>query len=267
MVKLLNTGSHAISTAADAIVVQQLAPSGTLRAAINFGNPVLAQRDPVGGDPRGVSVDLAREIARRLGVAVQFVPYDAAGKVFEALQSAAWDVAFLAIDPKRATEIEFTAPYVIIEGSYMVPQSSPLRTIADVDRPGVRVAVGNGSAYELFLSRTLQHAQLVRAPTGDQAIAQFLREGLDAAAGVKSPLQSFAQDRADLRVMEGRFMAIEQAVGMPKGRGSPEGAAAALLFLRTLVEDAKTSGFVAAGLAASGQHDAQVAPRATLAVR
>jgi polar amino acid transport system substrate-binding protein len=243
-------------------VIQQLAPSGTLRAAINLGNPVLAQRDAATGDLRGVSVDLARELANRLGVALRFVPYDAAGKVFEALQAAAWDIAFLAIDPKRATEIAFTAPYVIIEGSYMVLRTSPLQTIADVDRTGVRIAVGNGSAYELFLTRTLQHAELVRLPTGNEAIAAFLRDGIDAVAGVKSPLQKFAQNRPDLRVMDGRFMAIEQAMGMPKGRGKPEAAHSALQFLGAFVEEAKATGLVAAGLERSGQRDAQVAPPA-----
>lgn len=241
-------------------VVHQLAPSGTLRAAINLGNPVLAQRDAGTGDLGGVSVDLARGLAGRLDVPLQLVPYDAAGKVFEALQSRAWDVAFLAIDPKRATEIAFTAPYVIIEGSYMVLRTSPLQAVADVDRAGVRIAVGNGSAYELFLSRTLQHAQLVRFATGSEAIAAFLRDGLDAVAGVKSPLQKFAQNRTDLRVMDGRFMAIEQAMGMPKGRGTPEAAGRALGFLRAFVEEAKASGLVAAGLARTGQQDAQVAP-------
>ena len=243
-------------------LVQQLAPSGTLRAAINLGNPVLAQRDATTGALRGVSLDLARAVGRQLDVPVQFVSYDAAGKVFEALQSRAWDIAFLAIDPKRATEIAFTAPYVIIEGSYMVMKSSRLHAIADVDRDGVRIAVGNGSAYELFLSRTLRHAQLVRFATGNEAIASFLRDGLDAVAGVKSPLQKFTQDRADLRVMDGRFMAIEQAMGMPKGRGNPEAADRALQFLRAFVEDAKASGLVAGGLARSGQRDAQVAPPA-----
>jgi polar amino acid transport system substrate-binding protein len=253
-----------MSQAPHSDVIQQLAPSGTLRAAINLGNPVLAQRDVATGELGGVSVDLARDVASQLKVPVQFVPYDAAGKVFEALQSRAWDVAFLAIDPKRATEIAFTAPYVIIEGSYMVGKSSPLQTIADVDHAGVRIAVGNGSAYELYLSRTLEHAQLVRLPTGSEAIAAFLRDGLEAVAGVKSPLQKFARDRADLRVMDGRFMAIEQAMGMPKGRGNSESAGRALQFLRAFVEDAKASGLVAAGLARSGQHDAQVAPPAVL---
>ncbi|MEP7329959.1 MAG: transporter substrate-binding domain-containing protein [Betaproteobacteria bacterium] len=245
-------------------VVRQLAPSRTLRAAINFGNSVLAQRDADNGEARGASVDLAQEIGRRLGVPVELVPFEAAGKVFEALRSATWDVAFLAIDPKRATEIEFTAPYVIIEGSYMVPVMSPLQTIADVDRPGVRIAVGNGSAYELYLSRTLVHAQLIRENTGNEAIARFLREGLEAAAGVKSPLQKFAQGHPELRVMDGRFMAIEQAVGMPKGRGNAADAALAAQFLRALVEDVKASGFVAASLTRTRQHDAQVAPAASV---
>ena len=249
---------------ASANIVQQLAPSGTLRAAINFGNPVLAQRDGPGGKPGGVTIELAHELGRRLGLPVTLVGYDAAGQVFAAAATAtaAWDVAFLAIDPKRATAIEFTAPYVIIEGAYMVPVASPLRTIADVDRPGVRIAVGTGSAYELYLTRTLRHAVLVHAPTGNDSIAQFQREGLEAAAGVRSPLQMFVQGQPGLRMIDGRFMAIEQAMGMPKGRGDKIDAARAAQFLRAFVEDMKASGFVAAALTRSGQHDAQVAPAA-----
>lgn len=245
-----------------ASIVHQLAPSGTLRAAINFGNPVLAQRDGPGGQPGGVTIALAHELGRRLGVPVELTGYDAAGQVFAAVATQAWDVAFLAIDPKRATEIEFTAPYVIIEGAYMVPVASPLQTVADVDRPGVRIAVGTGSAYELFLTRTLKHAALVHAPTGNDAIAQFQRDGLEAAAGVRSPLQKFVQGRPGLRMIEGRFMAIEQAMGMPKGRGDATPAAQAAIYLRAFVEAMKASGFVAAALARSGQHDAQVAPAA-----
>jgi len=233
-----------------------LAPSGTLRAAINYGNPVLAQKDPATGSPRGISSEIARELGQRLGVPVAFVTFDAAGKVFEALARDAWDVAFLAIDPKRATQIEFTSPYVIIEGSYMVPADSPLRTVDDVDREGVRIAVGNGSAYELYLTRTIKHAQIVRAPTGNEAIAMFERDKLEAAAGVKSPLLSYAQARPHLRVMDGRFMVIEQAIGVPKAR------AAAAPYVRTMIEELKASGFVADGLARSGQHDARVAPAA-----
>ena len=238
-------------------VRKELAPTGTLRAAINFGNSVLAQKDPATGGPCGISIDLARELGRRLGVPVDLVTFDAAGKVFEALKTGVWDVAFLAIDPKRATEIDFTAPYVIIEGSYMVAADSPLRTIDDVDRAGVRIAVGNGSAYELYLSRTIMQAEIVRAPTGNEAIAMFLRDKLDVLAGVKSPLLKFAKTRPDMRVMDGRFMVIEQAMGVPKGRD------AGARYLRAMIEELKSSGFIASGLTRSGQHDAKVAPAST----
>jgi len=234
----------------------ELAPSGKLRAAINFGNPVLAQKDPTTGEPRGVSVDLARELSRRLGVPVELVTFDAAGKVFDALKMGAWDIAFLAIDPERAAEIAFTAPYVVIEGTYLVPADSPLRTVEDVDRDGVRVAVGNKSAYDLYLTRTLKRAQLVRVPTSPSAIDVFLKDKLEAVAGVKQPLLQFAKTNPNVRVMDGRFMAIEQAMGMPKGRD------AGARYLRAFVEEMKVSGFVARGLERSGQGDATVAPKA-----
>ena len=235
----------------------ELAPTGKLRAAINFGNPVLAQRDQASGEPRGVSVDLAGELARRLGVPVELVTYNSAGKVFEALKTGAWDIAFLAIDPARATEIAFTAPYVIIEGIYLVPADSPLRSIQDIDREGVRVAVGNKSAYDLYLTRTLKRAQLVRVPTSAEALDVFLKDKLEAAAGVKQPLLQFAKIHPNVRVIDGRFMVIEQAMGTPKGRE------AGLLYLREFIEEMKASGFVARGLEKSGQGDATVAPRAT----
>jgi polar amino acid transport system substrate-binding protein len=234
----------------------ELAPTGKLRAAINFGNPVLAQKDPASGEPRGVSVDLARELGRRLGVPVELVTYDAAGKVFDTLKTGAWDIAFLAIDPARATEIAFTAPYVVIEGTYLVPADSPLHTIEGVDQDGVRVAVGNKSAYDLYLTRTLKRAQLVRVPTSPEAIDVFLKDKLEAAAGVKQPLLQFAKTHPNVRVMDGRFMAIEQAMGIPKGRE------AGALYLREFVEEMKASGFVARGLEKSGQGDATVAPKA-----
>ena len=194
--------------------------------------------------------------SRRLTLPLAFVTFDAAGKVFEALSRDAWDVAFMAIDPKRAAEIDFTPPYVIIEGSYMVPVDSPLRTIGDVDREGVRIAVGNGSAYDLYLTRTIRSAQILRAPTGNEAIAMFERDRLEVAAGVKSPLLRYAQSRPDLRVMDGRFMVIEQAMGVPRGRTKAVG------YLRTMIEELKASGFVADALARSGQRDALVAPAA-----
>ncbi|HEY7167293.1 MAG TPA: ABC transporter substrate-binding protein [Candidatus Binatia bacterium] len=236
----------------------ELAPTGKLRAAINFGNPVLAQKNAATAEPCGVSVDLARELGRRLNVPVELVTFDAAGKVFDALKTGAWDVAFLAIDPARAAEISFTAPYVVIEGTYMVPADSPLRAIGDVDREGVRVSVGNKSAYDLYLTRTLKHARIIRVPTSPDALEIFLRDKLEAAAGVKQPLLQFAKTNPSVRVMDGRFMAIEQAMGTPKGRE------AGARYLREFVEEVKASGFVAAGLQRSGQGDATVAPKAPI---
>ena len=237
-------------------VVGDLAPGGRLRAAINFGNPVLAQRDAATGEPRGVSVDLSREIGRRLGVRVEFVVFESAGAVADAAKDSAWDIAFLAIDPGRAAGIAFSAPYVVIEGTYLVPAASPLRTTGDVDRDGVRIAVGKGSAYDLYLTRTITKAQLVRAPTSPAVIDAFRGQALEAAAGVRQQLVAFASGQPDLRVMDGRFMVIEQAIGTPRGRAHAPG------FLKEFVEDAKASGFVADALARSGQQDAAVAPPA-----
>src|ERR1700745_3039688 len=154
-------------------VVTELAPTGKLRAAINFGNVVLAQKDPASGEPRGVSAELARELAKRLGVPIEFVTFDAAGKVFDALQKGAWDIAFMAIDPVRAAGIDFTAPYVVIEGAYVVPVDSPLKTVEDVARDAVRVAGPRPSSYNLYLTRALKNANLVRESSGPEALALF----------------------------------------------------------------------------------------------
>src|SRR2546423_4308402 len=199
-------------------VVTALAPTGKLRAAINFGNIVLAQKDPATGEPRGVSAELARELAKRLAVPIEFVTFDAAGKVFDALQKGAWDIAFLAIDPVRAAGIDFTAPYVVIEGAYVVPVDSPLKTVEDVDRDGVRVAVARASAYDLYLTRALKHAKLVRESSGPEALALFRKERLQAAAGVEQPIAALAQEHSGTRVVPGRVMVIEPAPGTPKGR-------------------------------------------------
>ena len=237
-------------------VVKDLAPTGTLRAAINLGNSVLAQGTPQ--DPRGITVDLARELARRVGLPLELVPFDAAGKVFEALKAGAWDVAFLAIEPVRAAEIAFTAPYVIIEGVYLVPKDSPLRAVADVDRDGVRIAVNKGSAYDLYLTRTIKHAQLVR---GENGIELFVRDRLEAAAGVKQPLVEYAKTDPSVRIMDGRFMEIRQAMGTPKLRY--QGRDAAPRYLHAFVEEMKATGFIAEALRRSNQPDAAVAPPAT----
>jgi polar amino acid transport system substrate-binding protein len=253
---LLTSISGAMADNVPRNVVTELAPSGTLRAAINFGNTVLAQRDPAGGAPRGVSGELARELARRLGVPIDYVTFDAAGKVFEAAKAGAWDIAFMAIDPVRSEGIAFTAPYVVIEGIYVVPGNSPLRSNEDVDRDGVRIAVARGSAYDLYLTRAIKNAKLVREPSGPEALKLFLKDKLEAAAGVKQPMVAFAKEHPDLRVIPGRFMAIEQAMGTIKGRD------AGARYLRGFVEEMKSSGFVANALKASGQGDATVAPPA-----
>lgn len=238
-------------------VLQDLAPGGKLRAAINLGNSVLVQTDPATGAPKGITPDLARELGRRLGVPVELVTFDAAGKVFEAVKSGVWDIAFVAIEPVRAAAIEFTAPYVLIEGTYMVPVDSPLRTIADVDRAGVRIAVGVGSAYDLYLTRTIKNATIVRASAGGgrEMIDLFVRDKLEAAAGVRQPLAAYAASHPEVRVMDGRFMEIRQAMGTPKGR------TAGARYLAAFVEDVKASGFVADALKRSNQ-SAAVAPPA-----
>jgi polar amino acid transport system substrate-binding protein len=235
-----------------------LAPNGTLRAAINFGNPILATKDPSTGEPRGVSVDLSRELARRLGVPVQFVTYDAAGKVVEGLKAGAWDVAYVAIDPARAVDISYTAAYVQIEGAYLVTQNSPIRSNAEVDRQGVRVVVGAGSAYDLFLTRNLKQATIVRAPTSPAVTDMFVAQKLDVAAGVKQQLEADAQRIPGLRLLEGRFMVINQAMGTPKGRE------AGAIYLREFVEEMKASGFVAQALERHRIEGASVAPRAAV---
>jgi polar amino acid transport system substrate-binding protein len=235
-------------------VVKDLAPTGKLRVAINLGNMVLAQKDAASGELKGVTVDLARELGRRLDVPVVLIPFDAAGKTFEALKAGGLDIVFLAIEPVRAAEVAFSPPYVIIEGVYMVPQDSSLKTITDVDRDGVRVAVNKGSAYDLFLTRTLKHATLVR---GESGIDLFISEKLNAAAGVKQPLVAFAKQHPNVRVMDERFMEIRQAMGTPKGRD------VGARYLRSFVEEMKASGFVADALKRSDQPDAAVAPPAT----
>ncbi len=233
-----------------------LAPTGKLRVGINYGNPVLATRDPTSGDLRGVAVDLALELGRRVGVPVELVGYDAAGKMVEGLQAGAWDVAFLAVDPGRAGEISFTAPYIEIEGAYLVPAGSPLRAIADVDREGVRIGLAAKSAYDLFLSRSLQRAQLVHAPDPNAAFELLVAGKVEALAGVRQTLVTNAEKLPGSRVLDGRFMAIHQALGMPKSRD------AGAKYLREFIEDVKASGLVAQAIEKAGIRGVSVAPRA-----
>ena len=233
----------------------EFAPTGVLRAGVNLGNPVIAQKDPAGGAPRGVGPDLARALAESLGVGITYVTYDTAGKMADAVKQGAWDVAMLADDPLRANEIAFSRPYVQIEGTYMVRKDSPLARIDDFDRKGVKIAVGNKTAYDLYLSRTVKNAELVRAPTSIDAVKLFESDrSVEAVAGVKNPLMAIAAKDASLRVIEGNFMVIGQASGVPKGRDR------AAKYLRDFIEEKKRSGFVAAALKRSGVTDATVAP-------
>ena len=244
------------SPAPSAAARAALAPSGTLRAAINFGNPILANREPATGEAHGVSVDLARELAKRLGVPIELMLYTAAGKVVEGIKSGAWDIAFYAVDPVRATDTDFSAPYVLIEGAYLVPRDSAIKRNEDVDRDGVRVVVGRGSAYDLYLTRELKKAKLVKAPTSPDVTDVMVAEKMEVAAGVKQQLQADAKRLPGLRLLDGHFMVINQAMATPRGR--PVGAG----YLAAFVEEMKSSGFVAGALKRHGIDGAVVAPAA-----
>lgn len=220
----------------------ELAPTGKLRAAINFGNPLLAAKDPATGEARGVSVDLSRELAGRLGVPLEIVPYAAAGRVVEAVKTGAWDVAYVAIDPLRGVDMIQSPPYVVIEGSYLVPADSPIRSIAEVDREGNRIVVGKGSAYDLFLSREIKRAMLVRAPTSPEVVNMMLSEKLEVSAGVRQQFEADARRFPGVRLLAGRFMTINQAMAVPRGRD------AGARYVRDFIEEMKASGFVAQAL-------------------
>lgn len=228
----------------DPQVLQQLAPDGVLRAAINLGNPVLAQRG-ADGEPQGVSVALARALAEELGARLELITFEAAGKVFAALAEDVWRVAFLAIEPVREQQIAFSAPYVAIKGTYLVPADSALTQVAQLDAPGKRIAVGQGAAYDLYLSRTVQHAELMRAPTSAAAVDWFIEQGLDAAAGVRDFLQTRVS--AHWRLLDDDFMTIHQAMAVPVAH------AAAAAFVKSFVERQKAKGAVKRGLLCSGQ--------------
>jgi polar amino acid transport system substrate-binding protein len=236
-------------------IVKEFAPSGTLRAAINLGNPILASKD-ASGQPIGVSVDMARELGKRLGVPVELVVFSAAGRVVEAVKAAQVDVAFVAIDPVRGADMGQTAPYVMIEGAYMVAIDSPIKTNADVDKTGHRIVVGQGSAYDLYLTRELKAATIVRSPSSPTVLDMMSAQKLEVAAGVRQQLQIDAKRIPNMRLLDGRFMVINQAMGLPKGRD------AALSYLSAFVADLKASGFVAQALARHKIEGATVAPAA-----
>jgi polar amino acid transport system substrate-binding protein len=232
-------------------------PTGRLRASINLGNPILAGRDPQTGEPFGVSIDLAREFAKRLGVELELVVFDTASKSVDAVSTEQADIGFFAIDPKRGEHIAFTEPYVLIEGAYLVRNESPLRANEEVDRAGHRVVVGTGSAYDLYLTRELKNATIVRAPSSPAVMDRFVQEGADVAAGVKQQLEVDALRVPNVRLLPGRFMVIRQAMGCPQSRGAEAAAE-----LARFVEEMKSSGFVQQALNRHGIQGAAVAPTA-----
>ena len=214
-------------------VLADLAPTGKLRAGINYSNFVLATQDPASGEPRGVAPDLARQIAQRLKVAIEFVTFETAGKMADAVMTGVWDIAFLANEPERASEILFTPPYLEIEAGYLVPPGSTIRDFSDVDRSGIRIAIAVKSAYDLFLSRTLQHAALVRAQGMPASYELFLEQKLDVLAGIKPWLSLMVEKLPGSRILDGHFMTVQQCIGTPRGR------AAGARFLREFVVEVK----------------------------
>jgi polar amino acid transport system substrate-binding protein len=247
-----DVSATAVSSPAPAIV-KELAPSGRLKVAINLGNVVLAQPGGARG-ATGPSVDIAGELGRRLGVPVDLTIYHAAGDVVKRLSQDHWDIGFMAIDPKRAAEIAFTAPYVYIDGTYMVRTNSPYKSVADLDKPGKKIAVGKGAAYDLFLSRALKQATLVRADTSADAIVQFEHDpAIDTVAGVRQALEQAKKETSGYRVLPDAFDRIEQAVAVPRGRD--QGTA----WVAQVVEELKTNGFIRRSLDKAGQQAAQVA--------
>jgi polar amino acid transport system substrate-binding protein len=243
-----------MTTAIPASTRSELAPTGKLRVGINYGNFLLVTKDPAG--PRGVAADLARELGRRAALPVEFVAYEQAGKLAEGVRAGAWDIAFLASEAERANEIAFTNAYLEIEATYLVPAGSPIRSIADVDRDGVRIAVADKSAYDLFLSRTLKRAQLVRAQGIDGSYKLFVEQKLDVLSGLKPRLLKDVEQLPGARILDGRFTAVQQSIGTPKAR------VAAAAYLREFVEGVKAAGFVAESIARNNVRGVSVAPKA-----
>ena len=236
-------------------IVAAFAPTGVLRASINLGNPILARRNPASGQVEGVSVDQARALAAELGVVIDLKVFDAAARSVQAVTAGEADIGFFAVDPLRGEGVRFSAPYVQIEGAYLVRQASTLTDNSQVDRAGTKLMVGRGSAYDLYLTREIKAATLLRAPTSPAVVDAFNAENADVAAGVKQQLQADATRLGGLRLLPGRFMVIEQAMGVQASRGE-----AAQKTLRDFVERMKASGFVARALQRHGIQGALVAP-------
>ena len=238
-------------------ILAELTPTGTLRAAINVRNFLLVSGRDDAGDPVGVAPGMARAIADRIGAALRLVPYESAKRLGDAAGAGEWDIGLIGAEPARAERIAFTAAYCEIEATYLVPGGSPVRDIADMDRPGMRIAVSAGSAYDLWLTRNLRHAKLVHGPDPAKTRELFAAGGLDALAGLRTGLLADLDALPGARVLEGRFTAVQQAIGTPRAN------TAAATFLNEFVEEAKRSGVVARLIAQHGAHGLSVAPPAT----
>ena len=246
--------SSAMATGITPAIRSELAPSGKLRVGLNHGNFLLVTPGSSATDPRGVAPDVARELGRRVGVPVEFVRFDSAGKLGDGVKTGAWDVAFLGAEPQRAAEIAFTAAYLEIPSTYLVPAGSPIRAVAEVDREGVRIAVAEQSAYGLYLSRTIKRARLVLTQGVDASFDVFVAQKLEALAGLKPRLLTDVQKLPGSRLLDGQFTAVQQAIGTAKAR------VAGAAFLRAFVEEVKASGFVAEAISRNDSQGVSVAP-------
>jgi polar amino acid transport system substrate-binding protein len=251
---LLVLTSCAMATETSPTLRSELAPTGKLRVGINHGNNLLVTS--MTPEPRGVAPDLGRELGRRLGVPVEFIPYDSAGKLGDGVKTGAWDVAFLGAEPQRAAEIAFTAAYLEIPATYIVPAGSTIRSVADVDREGVRIAVPEQAAYGLYLRRSIKHARLVLTKSNEAAVEAFVADKLEALAGLRPRLLIDVTKLAGARLLDGQFTGVQQAIGTAKSR------AAAAEYLRAFVEEVKASGMVAEAISRSGVAGVSVAPLA-----
>jgi len=240
-------------------LVSAFAPGGALRASVNLGNPILASKDAASGEPVGVSIDLAREFALRLGVKIELVVFEKAAASVDAVKNEKADIGFFAIDPARGDGLLFTAPYVLIEGSYLVPDPSPLTGNRQVDSKGHRISVGSGSAYDLFLTREIRKAEIVRLQDAQAALAAVRAGDVEVAAGIRQVLEGETHREPGVRVLPGRFMVIQQAMGTPASRG-----AQAQALLAAFVEEMKAGGFVADALKRHRIEGAIVAPAAAV---
>jgi polar amino acid transport system substrate-binding protein len=237
-------------------ILAELAPTGTLRAAINLGNFLLVTGRSASGDPEGVAPSMAKAVADRLGVPIRYVPFAKPGLLADAVDDDVWDIGLIGAEPQRAEKIAFTAAYAEIEATYLVPAGSPITAISQVDRPGIRIAVSARSAYDLWLERNIKHATVLRVEGGPAALAKFRNEGLEAYAGLRPGLLTDLESFPGARILEGQFTAVQQAIGTR--RRNTAGAA----FLRDLVEEAKASGLVAGLIAQYKVRGLSVAPAA-----